>query len=140
MKQKLSTGTIWLRGVIATVIAAVLNVAVATASATVVGASPEFLALQPGPVITATVVTMLVGTGLFAILNRFLSRPRRVFAIVALGVAVLSLIAPVTLSMDTSGQFAGNSPAAALSLIPLHLIPAVTLVAALAWNPKGHRA
>lgn len=139
MKEKLPTRVVWLRGVIAAVIAALINVAVAAVSAAIVGASPEFLALQPGPVIATTLVTMLAGTAVFVILNRLLQRPGRVFSIVAFAVAVLSLVAPIGLSMDTSGQFAGSSPAAALALIPLHLIPAVILVAALVWIPKRDR-
>ncbi|MGV8909716.1 MAG: DUF6069 family protein [Propionicimonas sp.] len=136
MNSKLATRQVWARGTVGAGVAAALNVLVAALSARLVNASPAFLALQPGPVITVTLVTVLAGTAVFAILNRFLTHPRTVFAVVASVVAVASLIAPIALSTDTSGVIAGVSPAAALALIPLHLIPAAVIIGAFGWRRR----
>lgn len=137
MKVKLSTRQVWVRGVIAAVLATITNVAIAALSARLVDASPDFPALQPGPVATFTLFTVLMGTAVFALLNRFTARPVRVFTIVASAVALVSLIAPIALAGDTSGTMAGVTPAAALALIPLHLVPAVVIIMALAWRRRG---
>lgn len=129
----------WIRALIAMVIAVVLNVVIASIAAATLSA-PDFIALQPGPVVTVTVVTMLIGTLLYAILVRVTSRAARWFTVIALSVALLSLIAPVSLALDSSGSFPGSTPAASLALVPLHLIPAVAIVTALARTPKEARS
>lgn len=136
MSSKLSTGQVWLRGVVSAVIAAVINVGVAIVAAGLVGASPEFLALTPGPVISVTVVTVLLGTAVYAVLNRLITRPTLVFSIIAAVIAIGSLVGPIALSGDTSGTMAGVTPAAALALIPLHLVPAAVIVSAFAWRSR----
>ncbi|MFE7843624.1 DUF6069 family protein [Microbacterium sp. NPDC057407] len=129
----------WRRVLLAILIAVVLNVAIAAIAAAALGAA-DFLALQPGPVATVTIATMLVGTAVYAVLARLTARAARWFTVIALGVAIVSLIAPISLALDGSGSFPGSSPAAALALIPLHLIPAVALVAAVTRTPKEARS
>jgi len=133
--NKISTRQLWMRGAVSAVIAAVVNTALSALSAGLLGA-PAFRALQPGPVVTVTIVTVMAGTAVFAILNRLLSRPTRVFSLVSAAIAVLSLIAPIGLSLDPS-TFPGATTASALALIPLHLIPAAILIAAFAWRRSG---
>lgn len=129
----------WTRVLVAVLIAAVLNVAIAALAAAALDAG-DFIALQPGPVATVTAATMLVGTLVYAALTRVTDRAARWFTGIALGVALVSLIAPVSLALDTSGSFSGSSPQAALALIPLHLIPAVALVTALTRTPEEARS
>ncbi|TDN90756.1 DUF6069 family protein [Microbacterium sp. BK668] len=133
------TSVPWTRALVAVGIATVLNVAIAAVAAAVLDAG-EFVALQPGPVATVTVGTMLAGTLFFAVLIRVTAHAAPWFTVIALGVALVSLVAPVALAVDSSGSFPGSSPAAALALIPLHLIPAVTLVAALTRTPEEARS
>lgn len=136
MKEKFSTGAIWLWGVIAAATAAVINVVVATVSATIVGASPELVALQPGPVITTTLVTMLAGTAVFTILSRLVQRRDACFDRRFRG----DRAQPGCPHRIEHGHIWSVRPRQprrpARALIPLHLIPAVTLVAALVWIPK----
>ncbi|TDD11765.1 hypothetical protein E1292_04440 [Nonomuraea deserti] len=80
---------------------------------------------QVGPVaiVVASIVAGLAGWGLLAVLERFVSRPGRVWAIVALAVLALSLFGPV-------GSAVGA--AATLVLILLHLVVGTVLVPGLA--------
>ena len=136
MLSKLSNRQMWLRGVVGALIAAAINLGVALVAARLVDASPEFLALTPGPVVSVTVVTVLIGTAVYAVLNRLVARPTLVFSIIATVIALASLAAPIALSGDTSGTMAGVTPVAAPVLIPLHLIPEAVIVAAFAWRSR----
>lgn len=134
MNSKYTQRQIWTRGVVAALAATVINVVVGIVSARLVDAEPTFLPLQPGPVAAITLVTVLAGTAVFAVLNRFVARPVLVFTVIAAVVALASLVPPIALSSDTSGTIAGVTAPAALALIPLHLIPASVIVAAFAWR------
>jgi Family of unknown function (DUF6069) len=126
---------LWKRGLLATAIGATLNLGVAVTAAAALDA-PDFAALQPGPVLTATIVSMIAGTGVFVVLQGRVDNPKRVFTVLALGASLLSLAAPISLAQDTSGQFGDVTSAMAMSLIPLHLIPAIVLVLALTSSLK----
>ncbi|MGW0882330.1 DUF6069 family protein [Streptomyces sp. NPDC002671] len=125
------TRTVWARGAVAALIAAVLNVVVALAAKAVFDLDSRFIGLKPVPVIAATLITMLAGTGVFLLIRRFAARPERIFTIVAVGFAVLSVASPLSLLGASPSSQPGVSDTAALCLIPLHLIPAPVLLAAL---------
>ncbi|MEU6578900.1 DUF6069 family protein [Streptomyces sp. NPDC046805] len=126
-----STRTVWARGAVAALVAAVVNVIVAIAATAVFNLDSRFIGLKPVAVIAATLITMLVGTGVFLLIRRFAARPERIFAIIASVVAVLSVASPLSLLGASQATQPGVSDTAALCLIPLHLIPAVVLLAAL---------
>ncbi|MBK4348971.1 DUF6069 family protein [Lacisediminihabitans changchengi] len=136
----LATKAIWLRGAAASAIAAAINVIVAAVAAVAVNASPTFLALTPGPVAFLTIILMAAGTLVYAIINGTTTRrPDRWFAFIATAVALVSLAAPILLAIDPSQapeRLGVASLPAALSLIPLHLVPAAALILALRWRPS----
>ncbi len=137
MKSGYPLWGVFARGAVAAGIATVINVIVASALAVTVDGSPEFLPLQPGPVITITVATIAAGTVTFALLNWLTTKAFVVFTVIASLVAVASIASPLALSVDDSGTFAGVTAAAALALVPLHIIPAATIIAAFAWRRPG---
>ncbi|WP_225840213.1 DUF6069 family protein [Streptomyces sp. NK08204] len=126
-----SARTIWGRGAVAALVAAVLNLVLAIAAAAVFDIDSRFIGLQPVPVIAATLITMMAGTGVFLLIRRFAARPERIFTIVALAFAVISVASPLSLLGASQASQPGVSDTAALCLIPLHLIPAPVLLAAL---------
>ncbi|MEI3865620.1 DUF6069 family protein [Microbacterium sp. CCNWLW134] len=127
----------WARAGVAILIATASNLLIALAAAAALDAG-DFTALQPGPVITVTVLAMILGTLFFAVLARLTRRARGWFVTVALAAAVASLVAPISLAVAPS-SFPGATTAAALALIPLHLIPAAALVVALIPDPKEQK-
>ncbi|MET8508387.1 DUF6069 family protein [Streptomyces sp. NPDC004787] len=123
--------TVWTRGAVAAVVAAALNTAVAVVARTALDLDPRFIGLKPAMVITATLFTMLAGTGVFLLIRRFTARAERIFTILAIAFAVLSVASPISLLGASPADQPGVSDAAALCLIPLHLIPAPVLLVAL---------
>ncbi len=131
-----TAGTLWARGAVATAVAATVNVVVALVARAALDVDPDVRALQPGPVLSITVVAMLAGTAVYVLLRSRVRRPGRVFAVVAYAVAVVSLLGPLSLLGADPADFPGVGDAAALALIPLHLIPALVLVPALTRRPR----
>jgi hypothetical protein len=109
--------------------AAVANLVLSQALAAAVDADPDFVGLQPGPVLVASVVGVLLGAAAYAVLRR-IGRQRLFVPIVAVG-ALLSLGGPLGLLGATPAEQPGVTDAAALALIPLHLLVAVVAAAVL---------
>jgi hypothetical protein len=97
--------------------------------AAAVDADPDFLPLQPGPVAVASAVGVLLGVAAFAVLRR-LGRQRLFLPLVGVG-ALLSLGGPLGLLGATEAAQPGVSDAAALVLIPLHLLVAAVVAVVL---------
>ena len=76
------------------------------------------------PVVTASVVGVLGGTAVFALLRRFVVRPVRVFVLVAVVVLFLSFVTPFTIP--------GAPPAMIAVLEAMHVVVAAVTVWALA--------
>jgi hypothetical protein len=118
--------------------AAVLNVLLALVLRAATGTSGDFLPLQPGPVAVATVVGVLAGALVFLLLRRFLRRPEPVFIGLVLAGTALSLAGPLSMLGASPADQPGVTDTAALSLLPLHVVPAVAvLVAVLAGRHTG---
>jgi len=113
----------------AAVAAVLLTVVAALVLAAAVGADPDFVGLQPGPVAVASVVGVLLGAALLVVLRR-LGRPRLFVPLVAVG-ALLSLGGPLGLLGATQAEQPGVTDGAALALIPLHLLVAVVVAVVL---------
>lgn len=77
----------------------------------------------PVPVVVASLLAGLAGWALLAVLERFASRPGRIWTIVALVVLALSLLGPVGSGVGT---------VATLVLVLLHLVVGAVLVPGLA--------
>ena len=117
-------------GAVAGAIAAVLN-AVVYAVASALGAIPLDVEipntggpLPLGAVVIFSFVPAILAAGLLAILGRFVSRPIRVFTLVAVLVFLLSLSTPFSIP--------GAPFAMILALELMHLVAAVTIVVVLA--------
>ena len=99
-------------------VAVVANLLLALLLAALVDADSEFLPLQAGPVAVATAVGVLVGLGLLLLLRRL----GRLFVPLIVVGTLLSLGGPLGLLGATPAEQPGVSDAAALALIPLHLL------------------
>jgi len=103
---------VWRYGVLAAVIAAVIN-AIIWLIARALGVS--FRVQPPGQtestvnllaVILITIVPILLGVGVYVLLHRLTRRPFLVFLIIALVVFVLSLLPPLSAADETGTQVA----------------------------------
>jgi len=120
--------------------ATVLNVAMAQGLRAATGTSSDFMPMQPGPVAVATLVGVAAGGVLYVVLRRFVQRPVPVLVgLVVLG-ALLSLGGPLGLLGASPADQPGVTDRAALSLVPLHLVPAAAVLLALVGRrPKTYR-
>ena len=100
-----------------TAVAAVLTALLLKA---LVDGSDEFLPFQPGPVVVSTAFGVLAGLGVLLLLRR-LGRERLFAPLVVVG-TLLSLGGPISLLSATSAEQPGVTDAAALALVPLHLL------------------
>jgi hypothetical protein len=128
-RSGLQSLTLPARAGVALVVSVVAGVALSQVLRAVVDADPDFLALQPGPVAVASAVGVLLGVAAYALLRR-LGRERLFLPLVAIG-ALLSLGGPLGLLGATQEAQPGVSDAAALALIPLHLLVAVVVAVVL---------
>jgi hypothetical protein len=117
------------RAGVALLAAVLATVALSQVLAAAVDADPDFLPLQPGPVAVASAVGVLLGVAAFAVLRR-LGRQRLFLPLVGVG-ALLSLGGPLGLLGATEAAQPGVSDAAALVLIPLHLLVAAVVAVVL---------
>ena len=99
--------------------------------------STEFRGLMPQAIISVTVLALVAGVGLLTLLRRRSVGAERLFSIVATALALVSCAAPLALLAGNASSTPGWSRAAALSLLPLHLIP---LAGALAIQRKTSAA
>lgn len=113
----------------ATGIAVVANLALSQALAAAVDADPDFVALQAGPVAVASAIGVLLGVAAFVVLRR-LGRESLFVPLVVIG-ALLSLGGPIGLLDATQAQQPGVTDAAALALVPLHLLVAAVVAVVL---------
>jgi peptidoglycan/LPS O-acetylase OafA/YrhL len=114
---------------VALAVAVLAAVALSQVLAAAVDADPDFLALQPGPVAAASAVGVLLGAAAYVALRR-LGRPRLFLPLIAVG-ALLSLGGPLGLLGASQADQPGVSDAAALALVPLHLLVAVVVAVVL---------
>ncbi|MEO3922341.1 DUF6069 family protein [Micromonosporaceae bacterium B7E4] len=84
---------------------------------------------EVGPVAVAAtaILAALAGWGLLALLERFTTRARLIWTLVAVGFFVVSLLGPA----------GGVDPGARLGLAVLHLVPAVVLIVGLPWAARA---
>jgi hypothetical protein len=135
-------GVIARRGLIAALVAAALNAGVALALAALLDAPGDYGPLQLGPVIASTVLAVLMGTVVYAVLAREAGRAERLFPRVAWTVAIVTLLMPLSLlAVDnpiTEGEAGATVPLALLTGI-LHLLPAAVLVRLLPGSAQRER-
>jgi len=117
---------VWRYGVLAAVIAAVIN-AIIWLIARALGVS--FRVQPPGQtestvnllrVILITLVPILLGVGVYVLLHRVTRRPFLVFLVIALLIFVLSLLPPLSAADETGTQVA---------LILMHIVATLAVLA-----------
>lgn len=101
--SKPTLGTIWRNGLIAIVVAAVVNAVLYFVGAALgwfpdTVLSPAGMPITVVPVVVSTVLALIVATIVYSILNRFTGNPNRWFTIIAIVVLVLSAASPLTLA------------------------------------------
>lgn len=101
-QPKPALGAIWRNGLIAAIVAAVINAILFYIGAAAGGfpasvLTPMGVPITVMPVIIATVLGIVVGTLGYAILSRFTTNPNRWFTIVAIVVLLLMVYNPFTL-------------------------------------------
>ncbi len=123
--SKPTLSTIWRNGLIAIVVAAVVNAvlyfigaALGWMPATVL--TPMGLPVTIVPVVASTVVALVVATIVYSILNRFTGNPNRWFTIIAVIVLVVSAVSPLSLP---------GAPAMMIVLLELmHLVAGIAAI------------
>ena len=114
---------------IAATISALANVALATALRIGLGIDPVFRPLSQAGVAVLTFAFTCIGGVVFAVIaHRWPADAVRRFTIVAIGVLIVSLAAPLSLLGATQAQWPGVSTTAAFALVPLHVVAAIVLV------------
>jgi Family of unknown function (DUF6069) len=114
---------------IAAMISALANVALATALRIGLGIDPVFRPLSPPGVAVLTVAFTCIGGAVFAVIaRRWPTDAVRRFTIVAIVVLIVSLVAPLSLLGATQAQSPGVSTTAVFALIPLHAVAAIVLL------------
>lgn len=120
LKQSLFAGLS--AGIAAAIINAVLFVVFHTA-----GVISNNIYPQPGqpltvlPVIMASIVPLIIGSGVFYLFERFLTNGFKIFAIIALVLMVLSLFSPFTIIPNVTLGYS-------LVLCAMHVVAALSLL------------
>jgi hypothetical protein len=129
--RPVALGALARRGALAALVAALLNVVVSRIAAALLDVPGDYGPLQVGPVATFTIVAVLAGTAVYALLTRRTAQPGRVFRIVAWAFAVVSAVPTVLLLVTDQPLLEGSQPAAGATVaatVLLHAIPAAVIV------------
>jgi len=123
-RQHVGLGTLAKRGLVAVLVADVVNAAI-TFAAIAAGVAPDLDPLSYGPVLFFTTIGTVGAALVYGALDRFVADPDRTFTIVAAVVLVLSWIPDVTAVPSMPGGTAAGAAVLAL----MHLTAAVVAVA-----------
>jgi hypothetical protein len=114
------------------VVAVVANVLLSFALSAAVDAAEDFVPLTAPAIAVATVVGVLLGTAVCVAARRFAPRPRATaLSLVAAG-TLLSLGGPLSLLVASEQDQPGVTDAAALALLPLHVLVGAAVAIGLA--------
>jgi hypothetical protein len=133
--KEVNTGRIWLGGLITIVLAVIGNLLWVWLAKMLFPISPEFLPLQPARVAALTVVGVLGGVILYAILASKSNRPIRAYQRIAWIVFLVSLLPDVGLYF--SGFIPGTTVTAVLVLMFTHVIAALIAIYVLPATTKA---
>jgi hypothetical protein len=118
-------------GLVAAVLAAIVNGVISQIARAVLDAPDAFAPLQLPAVIFSTVGFILIGTLVFVGISRFARQPVRVFQIVAVIALLLSFTNPFFLLNSTSERFAGLTGSMIAALLLMHTAAAAITIAIL---------
>ncbi len=136
MTQTSATTNLWLLALIGGIVGAVINILIALIAPSLIGQSlqipnPSTNVLEPLPlfaVITASLVPAFIGAGVLLGLKKFFTNGTRVFQIVGVVFALLSLIGPMTMPMSNEIKIVLNL---------MHLVAAASIIIALSRYKKA---
>jgi hypothetical protein len=114
-------------GLIAAVLALIINQVIRVAAVALLNTDPGFEPLTTWVPVTIFTVGGVVGATLvYGVLRRLVANPKRVFTIVALVVLLLSFIPNIMLGLDpSSAPFPGVTWPNVFTLMLMHLPPAI---------------
>lgn len=133
-RTPLSTGELAKRGGLAITLAAIANVILYYVADAVLAVPPGFRPFHPVRVALLTILGGLGAVGAYAIVERKAEDPPRTFVTVAIVALLLSFIPDVLLLVtDQQGATIGG----VATLMIMHTVAAVILVAGLTWSDLG---
>lgn len=131
---------IWLAGLVAVVGSVIANLVLRFLLNLTVGLDSNFLPFQLPPIVTFTVIPTVLAVALFALLVRFTRQPARIFTLVALVAAVVSLLPNLLLAINPAAAPApGGQSSYFLILMLFHLPPALICIWALTSLTRARR-
>ena len=136
MTQTASTTNLWLLALVGGIIGATANTLIALIAPGIIGQplqapNPSTNTLEAIPlfaVIAASLIPAFLGAGFLVLLQKFTKNPLQKFQLIAIVLALLSLISPMTLPTNLGGKMA-------LGL--MHLVAATSIVWALSRARKA---
>lgn len=122
------------RGGLAIALAAVANLLVYHVAEAVLSIPPTFQPMHPARVVVLTVLGGLGAVGAYVIVQNKADDPPRTFVNVAMVALVVSFIPDILLLVTDRP---GTTIAGVVTLMTMHIVAAVTLVAGLTWGNLG---
>jgi hypothetical protein len=119
------TGLLAKRGSLGIVFALVVNLVVLT-TVLLLDLLPEYEALAYGPVVTFTILGVVGGGVVYAVLDRVSENPKRLFTRMAVGVMLLSFLPNIGLYRSEAAVTLGI----AVTLMGMHVPPAIASIGA----------
>ena len=129
---RVGTRTIATRGILAIVVASVVNGVLVAVVPPAIGHHP-FPPLSLPPVLLFTVLGVVGATVVYAVLQRLTARPDRTFAIVAAVVLLISFVPDLTFARTLPGA----TTTGIVLLMVMHVVAAVVSVAILTRGVDG---
>ena len=131
-------GRIFRAGLIAGVVAAIINVVIALVARSVIAGVPgDFGPFAPFAVASSTIFGALAGAAVFALISRVSRRPVPVFTVVAVLFLLFSFASPLYIMGSDSPRFAGANGSTAAALILMHLVTGITTIRMLTSTARG---
>lgn len=131
----LSTTSLTKRGTLATGLAVAANLVVYYLAKALLAIPPVFEPMDPGRVAVLTLLGSLGAIGAYLVVQRVADDPPRAFVDVAIVALVVSFLPDILLLVtDEPGATVG----AVATLMVMHTVAAVILVAGLTWGRLGH--
>lgn len=127
----LSNSSLIKAGLAAVVAAVLANVVARLLVGALVPLTPDFPPFGYGPIVLFTTIFTLIGVGVLALVNRFSSRPLRVYNIIAVVAFFVSIVPNLAAYANPAAMPMGGSGSDYLVLIFFHVVAAVAFLGTL---------
>jgi hypothetical protein len=121
---RIGSGRIWLAGVAATLLATIINIGIGLVATLLFSVPAEFEPLQNWAIGFTTIFVGFGATSVFAGLNRFVSKPRKLFLVVSAIVLFLSVLPLIPLLLIEPKYDPGTNLQTISTLFLIHLTTA----------------